>query len=475
MESEEGRREALRDFDEDIQAMSSKTAAASWWKTWREFHASWHANTPEEHKPLPLTVSHIRCVASLFKKGGYRSFPNYMSKAHDMHVEAGFEWSDQLARAQRRACRSVRRGQGPARQSTPLPLEETVQHDFPDETGISGGPLCPLQVFVISTFFMLRELEASLALARSLTFDYELKEITLHLPVSKTDPYALGCHRTWGCICGGEPQTPCAYHAALKLFEVLKERFGAEGALPVDLPLFPTPQGRTMTKAKFIQNIEYLVCNQGLRLTGERGNRLFGGHSARVTGAQFLAGVGLDIFLIQLLARWASQVVLRYVREAPLKNLTRTTVERLRGTRADSGPPVPSNSKGLEQRLKKLEHSLTALKRWGAQHVQDEEAQAAWIRETGGRTPEGKAFIVNLDSGKVHKVLLVGAEYPPAKWQTKCGWKFATLPHKLIPKPPFNSKLFCEKCRGKKPDSDSEVTESASSSGNSQSSESGGF
>ena len=33
---------------------------------------------------------------------------------------------------------------------------------------------------------------------------------------------------------------------------------------------------------------------------------------------QWLAGIGLDVFKIQLLGRWSSDVVLRYVRDAPL-------------------------------------------------------------------------------------------------------------------------------------------------------------
>ena len=43
------------------------------------------------------------------------------------------------------------------------------------------------------------------------------------------------------------------------------------------------------------------------------GRTLFGGHSLRVTGAQHLAAHGFPLLLIQLLARWSSEVILRYV------------------------------------------------------------------------------------------------------------------------------------------------------------------
>ena len=50
--------------------------------------------------------------------------------------------------------------------------------------------------------------------------------------------------------------------------------------------------------------------------------RRFGGHSLRVTGARLMAGMGISVVLIQLMARWSSDVVLRYVAEAPLQGMS---------------------------------------------------------------------------------------------------------------------------------------------------------
>ena len=52
------------------------------------------------------------------------------------------------------------------------------------------------------------------------------------------------------------------------------------------------------------------------------GQRRWGGHALRVTGAQHLAGLGVELVVIALLARWASAIVLRYAAEAPLVNIT---------------------------------------------------------------------------------------------------------------------------------------------------------
>ena len=41
----------------------------------------------------------------------------------------------------------------------------------------------------------------------------------------------------------------------------------------------------------------------------------------RISMAQYLGKLGVDIWRIQLLGRWGSSAVLRYVRDSPLQNL----------------------------------------------------------------------------------------------------------------------------------------------------------
>eukprot|EP00971_Amphidinium_carterae_P155574 3085259-Amphidinium_carterae.1 len=61
----------------------------------------------------------------------------------------------------------------------------------------------------------------------------------------------------------------------------------------------------------------------GERVTDDEGRRRFTGHTPlHVTGAQHLAAVGVPLHLIQLQTRWTSDAIMRYVREAPLLNLT---------------------------------------------------------------------------------------------------------------------------------------------------------
>ena len=52
------------------------------------------------------------------------------------------------------------------------------------------------------------------------------------------------------------------------------------------------------------------------------GVNLFGGHVFRVSGAQRLAGMGFSDSCLTVLARFSPRVLLRYVREAPLMQIT---------------------------------------------------------------------------------------------------------------------------------------------------------
>ena len=55
-----------------------------------------------------------------------------------------------------------------------------------------------------------------------------------------------------------------------------------------------------------------------MTLESPDGAEKIGGHSLRVTGAQELAMLGYHLWYIQLFGRWGSEVVRKYLREAPL-------------------------------------------------------------------------------------------------------------------------------------------------------------
>ena len=114
-------------------------------------------------------------------------------------------------------------------------------------------------------------------------------------------------------MCSGDFSKPCPFHAIVDQLEILRSLHGGEGSSP----LFPTLSGGFVDKRHVVTSIEFVAKLTGEALTGSGGVRRLGGHSLRVTGARLMAGMGISIVLIQLMASWSSEVVLRYVAEAP--------------------------------------------------------------------------------------------------------------------------------------------------------------
>ena len=102
-----------------------------------------------------------------------------------------------------------------------------------------GYPARPGATAVMATFWLLRDLEATTAEFQDLSIDKVAKRVALLLSMSKNDPRALGCDRTWGCICDGvENPAACPYHAALDLQQFVQRVFPHDHLQP-GFPLFP--------------------------------------------------------------------------------------------------------------------------------------------------------------------------------------------------------------------------------------------
>ena len=70
--------------------------------------------------------------------------------------------------------------------------------------------------------------------------------------LSKTDPSAKACVRTWGCFCDVLPERVCPYHVFVRYRTSVIDVFGADrvsGALPV----FPANLGTVVTKASMVE------------------------------------------------------------------------------------------------------------------------------------------------------------------------------------------------------------------------------
>ena len=269
---------------------------------------------------FPLTPEKIEGVGSLMKASGYRSADNYMSAAKEEHISLGYSWTEQLAQAALRFHLSTSRGLGPSKQSEPLDFKMCVKLALSDDPPFIGGPIGIMNLIVLFTYFLLREIEGALARWSDVHLNLVACTVTWRLPVSKTDPAAKGCERTWGCLCGPHC-VACPFHAALAQNDLLSKKF-PQHVTDKDIPFFPTAEATTVTAENMVKTVEFLADKTGQPLKTKSGVNRFGKHSWRSTGAVWLTAMRLEMFRIQLLARWSHRVIIYYARLAPLTGLT---------------------------------------------------------------------------------------------------------------------------------------------------------
>ena len=205
-----------------------------------------------------------------------------------------------------------------------LPFDRLCRLPGGTEAFASGGPVSSRNAIVAGSWFLKREAELSLASAASVSISIAgaTPTVSWRLPVSKTDPKALGTSRVHGCACvdPSSPSSSCPAHAVwdqlLLLQKFFPGRFSGEPdpaglrRPDLDLPLFPDARGEVCDK----EAVTAVIVEAG-RLLGVTepvdGSERLSGHSLRVTGAQGLARLGVDLWAIQLIGRWGSEKVKR--------------------------------------------------------------------------------------------------------------------------------------------------------------------
>ena len=318
--SSEDAAQQLEDLQRDFFAPGSFASRQSHPRSWTFFHQRWFG---EQVPVFPLTDASIQAVSAQMKACGYRSFPNYMDTVMSTHSES-HDWHRALELIRKRAVTSCLRGIGPAKQCAEIPIEPIWQLDISNDPLAEDGPVCPRQWAIVCSYHMTRGAESACALAWNLVVDLHSKQEHWKLPISKCDPTAIGCIRTWGCLCDEHNELPCPYHAACQIKQELLLRFGVNGQLPNDLPLFPNAQGDWCSRNGFVRTVESLATKLSLPLLDTLGRRAYGEHVFRVSGARHMASLEMPVSVIMKLARWGSSIVLRYLGDAPLQTLTST-------------------------------------------------------------------------------------------------------------------------------------------------------
>jgi hypothetical protein len=418
-----GALDALADFGvqtlveelvQDRSARSSSAAVASWLHTWERFHGAAFSQTSPAVPLVPVTVRGIVAVASLFKRGGYRSFANYATAIKSAHVGAGYEWDQLLSHTMTWCTRSVMRGVGPARQSQPFWFKGLLSLNRSPAPLVSGGPHGPIHMALLATMFLLREVEVSNSLISAWSFNVPELELTWHLPSSKSDSAALGTSRSWGCLCGLD-SVCCPFHVALQHITWLKA--SPFFALDRDTPLFPAMGGGVPSKLLVVETFEAIGSLLGQDLQSPQGLRLFGGHTPRVTGAQLLGALGIDINKIRLLARHSGEAIMRYVAEAPLKSLRKDLglLEAASSSTSGSGGGwgSASSSAAARARFSTIEAHLLRM-----DARLDLQSSELLMVASSFAVPDDRAFVQNNSTAAIHLAK------PHDSGHTICGWKF---------------------------------------------------
>ena len=217
-------RGTLKELVDDMYAISSRAPRDALLRTWSKFHHQWFGDGIQV---LPVTEEKLLKVSSLFKKGGYKSVKNYLSRIKEHHITSGFEWNDRLDLMSKKCTRSVLRGLGGAHRSEAFDLLSVLEGlKLSAEPLVKDGPVNPAALIVTATMFMLREIEASSLETSNVTFADQ--SVSLRLPVSKVDWQAKGCSRTWHCLC--DRDLPCVMHLLEEHVNFIRDKFGGTEA-----------------------------------------------------------------------------------------------------------------------------------------------------------------------------------------------------------------------------------------------------
>ena len=366
-------------------------------------------------------------------------------------------WNSLVWRASRDAVRSCTRGLGGPRKALPLPSDRLEELPDGADPWVPAGPIGPKNLVVLGSWFLLREVEAAAATVGDLriTLNKGKPKAEWRLPASKTDQRAEGVTRTHGCSCQGSPRTDCPAHVAWAHASMLIKKFGDRG---VDAPLFPNVKGEMCQKDAVAATL--VAAARHLNIPTETPTGRISGHTLRVTGAQGLAAMGLDLWAVQLLGRWGSAAVKGYVQEAHLAKAEGWAAKAKNDRDLDTmvGELVDKVEKGLRGKdlwTMVLAQAKEAVKqalgeRQGQQPVQQEVAEALAVEAVATCSKGSPALDAVMSSGGIaHAVLFGPSDGDLDMMATICGWRFGKAKGaKLLQKADLKVeyKMLCARC-----------------------------
>ena len=199
----------------------------------------------------------------------------------------------------------------------------------------------PFATAITAVWFLLRGIEVAGGIkGEDVRFNRSEKAVTVRLPVSKTDLEGKGCERRHVCICSlvhdqGCPHSDdlatmftalqkckcssgrhplCVLHALLEM--VVRRR--KEGSYDPSQPLFGDGQVAVTQRqlTQLARACAFVLQQETLFEWSPAVLDKWSQHCFRVSGAQLFARAGVPLPVIQVIGRWGSMAVMRYVQDA---------------------------------------------------------------------------------------------------------------------------------------------------------------
>ena len=386
----------------------------------------------------PLQSHTLERVAASFMHAGYRTTPKYLTELKVRNTELGFEWSAQLDLTMHRCCAATQRGIGPPRKAGEIHLAVAAKMCEGQTPLVRGGPEFAKRSWLISVFWLLREIELANVKLHSSHVVIGGAWARLVLPASKNDPGAVGRARTFLYICAlqavsieGVPGALVCPVCALKRqvsHMCGKHCITQDDARALSVPLFTTSVGGAVRKDAIVASWRALYSAAAAPAERQHAN-LITGHSARRSGAKTLCRCGWALWKIQFHARWDSDAVKGYTEEAFAESADLWRIAPASEQQRDGGTEA-----GRSQQLSDVFDRIEEVRNHGLQLEQAVARTAAELEITSNELAcivervaselDGRTrYIRNTGGDRLVHILTDGhLEAPISQWRSRCGW-----------------------------------------------------
>ena len=320
-----GRRElAIQHLESKRYAASAKNCRKARASLWEDVVTA--ANLGDPVRP---NAQMVFSAVAILRAAGYRAASEVAEQAVLTAKMHDFDVPPSVSLALRDARRASQRGLGLPKKANPIPLERLHEFDLGQKAEHPEGPLWPVRSVTIATWWLLREVEMSSVAQREVTLSPD-GTANIFLSTSKTDPRTLGVTRFHRCACGSVPGPLCVLPTSLCPHCAVKEHLDlltSSGKAAPDAPFLPTQSGQPISKRGVVHTIASLMHQLGLPSHSASGAPLWGGHSMRIGGVQYLGRSGVEVARIQALARHSSNAIHGYLQGTHAEAITNVAAE----------------------------------------------------------------------------------------------------------------------------------------------------